>query len=162
MTNTARVEPFAARLHFIPRRMRRVQAAIVNARRDYFSHAPGWVLLTTTGRRTRLSREMLLPCARSENCIFLISTYGWQSDWFRNLRKNPEVKVTCNGIVIPGRAEVIEDLDQKLRIVSEHPFVAPAPFGFVQAIALTPALRPLVVAGLRRWVTPRPVVVIYT
>jgi len=74
MTNIARVEPFAARLHFIPRRMRGVQAAIVNARRDYFSRAPGWVLLTTTGRRTGLPREMLLPCARSENCIFLIST----------------------------------------------------------------------------------------
>jgi len=161
MLPTARVEPFAARLHFIPRRMRRVQAALVDAQRDYFSRAPGWVLLTTTGRRTGLPRETLLPCARSDNHVFLISTYGWQSDWIRNLRKNPEVKVTCNGVVVSGHAEMIEDLDDKARIVSEHPFVPFAPFEMVHAVALT-AARPLLVAFLRRWVASRPVVVVRT
>jgi len=141
--------------------MRRGQAALVNAQRDYFSRAPGWVLLTTTGRRTGLPREVLLPCARSDNHVFLISTYGWQSDWIRNLRKNPEVKVTCNGVVVSGRAKVIENLDEKTRIVSRHPFVAFAPFELVNAVALT-AMRPLLVAFLRRWVASRPVVVVRT
>ncbi|HKM99718.1 MAG TPA: nitroreductase family deazaflavin-dependent oxidoreductase [Candidatus Binataceae bacterium] len=141
--------------------MRRVQAALVNAQRDYFSRAPGWVLLTTTGRRTGLPRETLLPCARSDNHVFLISTYGWQSDWVRNLRKSPEVKVTCNGVVVSGHAEVIEALDQKTQIVSEHPFVSFAPFELVHAVALT-AMRSLLVAFLRRWVASRPVVVIRT
>lgn len=162
MARTPRVEPFAARLHFIPRGMRRVQAAIVNSQREYFSHAPGWVLLTTTGRRTGLPRETLMPCTRSDNQIFLISTYGWRSDWLRNLRKNPKVKVTCDGKVVSGHAKVIEDLDEKTRIVSEHPFVPAAPFELVQAVALTPAMRPLLVAGLRHWVAARPVVVIRT
>ena len=160
MHPTNRVEPFTARLHFIPRGMRRVQAAIVNSQRDYFSRASGWVLLTTTGRRTGLPRETLLPCARSDNEVFLISTYGWQSDWVRNLRKNPEVKVTCNGVVVSGHAELIEDLDEKTRIVSEHPFAAAAPFELVNAVFLSSAMRPLLVAGLRRWVTSRPVVVV--
>jgi deazaflavin-dependent oxidoreductase (nitroreductase family) len=161
MLPTARVEPFAARLHFIPRRIRPVQAAIVNAQRDYFSRAPGWVLLTTTGRRTGLPREVLLPCARDDNHVYLISTYGWQSDWIRNLRKNPKVKVTCDGVVVSGHAKVIEDLDEKTRIVSRHPFVAFAPFELVHAVALN-AMRPLLVAFLRRWVASRPVVVVRT
>jgi len=160
MDPAARVEPFAAKLHFIPRSLRRVQGALVNSQRDYFSHAPGWVLLTTTGRRTGLPRETLMPCTRSENQIIMISTYGWQSDWIRNLSKNPEVKVTCNGKVVSGRAEVIEDLDEKTRIVSEHPFAAAAPFELVNAVFLSSAMRPLLVAGLRRWVTSRPVVVV--
>ncbi len=142
--------------------MRRVQAAIVDSQRDYFSHAPGWVLLTTTGRRTGLARETLLPCARDDKHVYLVSTYGWQSDWIRNLRKTPEVKVTCDGAVVPGRAKVIEDLARKTRIVSEHPFVAFAPFELVHAVALTAAMRPLLVAFLRQWVASRPVVVIRT
>ena len=162
MVPADRVEPFAARLHFIPRRIRRVQAALVDWQRDYFSRAPGWVLLTTTGRRTGLPRETLLPCARSDNQVFLLSTYGWRSDWIRNLRNNPEVKLTRNGVVVSGHAEVIEDLDDKTRIVSEHPFVPAAPFGVVHAVALTAAMRPLLVAFLRRWVTSRPIVVIRT
>ena len=142
--------------------MRRVQAALVDAQRDYFSRAPGWVLLTTTGRRTGLARETLLPCARDDKHVYLISTYGWQSDWLRNLRKNPKVKVTCDGVVVPGRAEIIEDLDRKTRIVSEHPFVFAAPFELVNAVALTAAMRPLIVAWLRYWVASRPVIVIRT
>ncbi len=162
MLPTNRVEPFAARLHFIPRGIRGAQAALVNSQRNYFSHAPGWVLLTTTGRRTGLPRETLLPCARSDNHVFLISTYGWQSDWIRNLRKNPEVKVTRDGLVVSGHAEMIENLDDKTRIVTEHPFFAPAPFGLVHAVALSPAMRPILVAFLRRWVASRPVVVVST
>ena len=109
-----------------------------------------------------MPREVLLPCTRSDNHVFLISTYGWQSDWIRNLRRNPEVKVTCDGVVVSGHAEMIEDLDDKTRIVTEHPFVPAAPFELVNAVALTTAMRPLLVAFLRQWVAPRPVVVIRT
>lgn len=107
-----------------------------------------------------MPRETLLPCVRSDNHIYLISTYGWQSDWIRNLRKNPKVKVTCNGEVVAGHGKMIEKLDDKIRIVSEHPFFAPAPFELVNAVALSPAMRPLLVAFLRRWVASRPVVAI--
>ncbi len=53
-------KPFAAHLYFIPRALRRPQAALVRLPRRYFQVAPGWVLLTTTGRKTGLSREVLL------------------------------------------------------------------------------------------------------
>lgn len=109
-----------------------------------------------------MPRETLLPCVRSDNDVYLISTYGWQSDWIRNLRKNPKVKVTCNGVVVAGHAKMIEALDRKTRIVGEHPFVPFAPFELVHAVALNPAMRPLLVAFLRRWVASRPMVVVRT
>ena len=154
-------EPFAARLHFVPRRIvRPIQTAIVRAFRGYFERAPGWMLLTTRGRRTGLPREVLLPCVRTPDAIMTMSTYGTRSDWIRNLRKDPAVRVTCNGRVVPARAEIVNHLARKRALVTAYPFFAPAPFAIVHAVVLT-LFRPVLVAGLRRWVTVRPVVVLH-
>lgn len=153
-------DPFAARLHFIPRLLRRPQAALVGALRGYFSRAPGWVLLTTRGRKTGLAREVLLPCARAPDAVVVISTYGWRSHWIRNLRVDPQASVTCAGWVLPARAEILEEGDAKHAVVSAHPFFPLAPFGWVHAVLCT-LLRPLLVLWLRVWVSPRPVVVLH-
>jgi deazaflavin-dependent oxidoreductase (nitroreductase family) len=152
-------EPFAARLHFVATAIRRPQAALVGLLRHYFERAPGWVLLTTTGRKTGLPREVLLPCERSRDAVIVISTYGWRSHWIRNLKRDPRVRVTAGGWVLSGRAEVIEDLERKYSIVGENPFFPAAPFAIVHAVLRT-LLRPLLVRFLRRWVSPRPIVVI--
>src|SRR5438034_7801356 len=102
-------EPFAARLHFVPRTLRRPHAWLVRVLRGYFERAPGWVILTTRGRRTGLPREVLLPCERTADAIIVISTYHWRSDWIRNPRPRPQVRVTGAGAVRPARAEIIED-----------------------------------------------------
>ncbi len=154
-----RPEPFAARLHWIPRALRGTQGALVQLFRYYFERAPGWVLLTTRGRKTGLPREVLLPCERSPDAIILISTYGWRSDWIRNLKLDPRVRVTCAGWVVPGRAEIVEDLTTKRALISAHPFFAAMPVAPVHLL-LRALLRPLLVLFLRRWVGPRPVVLI--
>ncbi len=154
------VEPFTAKLHFITRPVNRLNAARIKLARGYYMRAPGWVVLTTIGRRTGLPRQTLLPCGRRDGEIVVVSTYGWRSDWIRNLRKNPQVKVSRDGAEVSGIAEVVEDLDRKRRIISENPFVIP-PFAIVRAIALGP-MRPLTTAFFRRWVTSRPVIVIRT
>jgi len=153
-------EPFAAKLHFITRPVGRLNAARIRLARGYYLRAPGWVVLTTIGRRTGLPRQTLLPCGRRDGEIVVVSTYGWRSDWIRNLRKTPRVTVTRDGAEVSGIAEVIEDLDRKQRIISENPFVVP-PFAIVRAIAFGP-LRTVTTAFLRRWVTSRPVIVIQT
>lgn len=140
--------------------MNRINAARLRLAAGYYRRSPGWVVLTTIGRRTGLPRQTLLPCGRRDGEIVVISTYGWRSDWIRNLRKNPQVTVTRDGAVVNGTAEVVEDLERKRKIVSEAPLVIP-PFAVVRAIALGP-MRPVVTAFLRRWVTSRPVVVIRT
>src|SRR5437867_11463590 len=96
-------EPFAARLHFVPRALRRPHAWLVRVLRGYFEHAPGWVIVTTRGRRTGLPREVLLPCERTADAIIVISTYHWRPDWIRNLRKDPHASVTCAGWTLPAR-----------------------------------------------------------
>ena len=154
-----RPEPIAARLHFIPRAIRPVQAALVRLFRRYFERAPGWVLLTTTGRKSGLPREVLLPCERSRDALIVISTYGWQSNWIRNIRHDARVGVTCAGWVLEARAEVIQDLDAKRDVVSTHPFCPAAPFGVVNLLHRT-LLRPIWVPFLRWWVKSRPVIVI--
>src|SRR5437867_7096888 len=141
-------EPLAAHFHFLPRALKRVHATLSRLLRGYFERAPGWVLLTTRGRRTGLAREVLLPCARSKDTILVISTYGWRSDWIRNLRKDPRVRVARYGGSLVARAEVIEDVPRKRALVSAHPFFPAAPFAIVHALALT-VLRPLLVAFLR-------------
>jgi deazaflavin-dependent oxidoreductase (nitroreductase family) len=153
-------QPFAARLHFIPRLLLRYpQATLVRLFRRYFEQAPGWVLLTTRGRRTGVPREVLLPCERFRDGLYVISTYGWRSDWIRNLGKDPRVEVTCAGWAIAGLAEIIEDLETKQSIVSAHPFFPPLPVALLNFLHRT-LLRPLAVAFLRWWVRSRPVVVI--
>ena len=154
-----RAEPFFARLHFVPRAIRPVQTTLVRLFRRYFERAPGWVLLTTTGRRTGLPREVLLPCERFAEGLIVISTYGSRSDWFRNLRHDPCVRVTSAGWSVEARAEIVDDVPAKRALVSAHPFFPPAPFGVINWLHRT-LLRPLTVAWLRRWVTSRPVVVI--
>jgi deazaflavin-dependent oxidoreductase (nitroreductase family) len=154
-----RREPFAARLHFIALAIRRPQVLLVDLLRRYFERAPGWVLLTTRGRKTGLPREVLLPCERTRDAVIVISTYGWQSHWIRNLKRNPRVLISAGGWILTGRAEVVEDLERKRAIVSADPFFPPAPFAVVHAVLRT-LLRPLLVGFLRRWVAPRPIVVI--
>jgi deazaflavin-dependent oxidoreductase (nitroreductase family) len=152
-------EPFAARLHVIPRTIRPVQAAIVRTFRRYFEQAPGWVLLTTTGRRSGLPREVMLPCERTREFLFVLSTYGRRSNWFRNLERRPAVRVTAAGWVLDATAEIVDDLAAKQALVTAHPFFAPMPFGWLNMLHRT-VLRVPTVAFLRWWVRSRPIVVV--
>jgi deazaflavin-dependent oxidoreductase (nitroreductase family) len=156
---TIRPEPFAARLHVIPRTIRPVQAAIVRTFRRYFERAPGWVLLTTTGRRSGLPREVMLPCERTPEFLYILSTYGRRSNWIRNLAQRPAVHVTAAGWVVDATAEIVDDLAAKQALVTAHPFFAPMPFGWLNWLHRT-VLRVPMVAFLRWWVTNRPIVVV--
>jgi deazaflavin-dependent oxidoreductase (nitroreductase family) len=128
--------------------------------RSYFERAPGWVLLTTRGRKTGLPREVLLPCERSPEGLIVISTYGWRSNWIRNIQRSADVTITAGGWLLSGRAELVEVLEHKIQLVSRHPFFPAAPFTLVHAVLRT-VLRPLLLLFLRRWVRPRPLVVVH-
>lgn len=151
--------PFAARLHFVPRLLRRPQGAIVRSFRRYFERAPGWVLLTTRGRKTGLPREVLLPCERFHEGLLIISTYGLRSDWIRNIEREPRVTVSAAGWVLPARAEIVDDLAVKRELVAKHPFFPAMPVIVLNLLHRT-ALRPLWIPFLRWWVKDRPVVIV--
>jgi deazaflavin-dependent oxidoreductase (nitroreductase family) len=159
VTSGSSPEPFAARLHVVPRVLRLVQQGLIRVFRRYFVQAPGWVLLTTTGRKSGLPREVLLPCERWADALLVISTYGTRSDWIRNIRRDPRVRVTCAGWVLEAVAQIVDDPDARRALVSAHPFFVPAPFALLNFLHRT-ILRPLAVGFLRWWVRLRPVVVI--
>jgi deazaflavin-dependent oxidoreductase (nitroreductase family) len=152
-------EPRAARLHPLAVSMSRPQNALVRLFRHYFERAPGWVLLTTTGRKSGKPREVLLPCERTQEALLLISTYGWRAHWLRNIQHDPHVRFTAGGWILPGQAEIIEETARKRALVAADPFFPGAPFLWVHALLRT-LFRPFLVFLLKRWVEPRPVVLI--
>ena len=154
-----RGEPQTARLHFMTRVLRTPHRFLIRLFRGYFEKAPGWVLMTTRGRKTGLPREVLLPCERSADSIIVVSTFDWRSDWIRNLRVDPRVEVTCAGWRVPARAEIVEDSAAKRALITRHLFFPTAPYVAVHAVLRT-LLRPLLLAWMRYWVGPRPIVVI--
>jgi len=132
-----------------------VHGRVVDWLRDYFEHAAGWVILTTAGRKSGFPREVLLPCWRGAGELLVISTFGWRSNWIRNLRHSPRVSVTLDGRNVPGSAEIVEDVERKRRLVSERPYCPVAPFTWVSRLA-----GPVLPWFLRRWVTRRPIVLV--
>ncbi len=90
----------------------------------------------------------------------VISTYGWRSHWLRNIQHDADVTITTGGWVLSGHAVLVESLDAKIRLVSEYPLFPAAPVAPVHAVLRT-ALRPLLVWVLRRWVRPRPLVIVH-
>ena len=153
--------PFAEHLHFIPRVIIHYpQALLVRIFRGYIERAPGWVLLTTKGRKTGLPREVLLPCERFDDCVLVISTYGRRSDWIRNIERQPQVRLTSAGQAVEGRAEIVEAVAARQALLSAHPFFVPFPTHVLNVLHRT-VLRPLWVPFLRWWVRLCPVVVIH-
>ena len=153
-------EPFAARIHVITHWLSPVHRVLIRVLGYYFERASGWVVLTTTGRKSGLPRHVLLPCERTSEFLYVISTYGRRSNWLRNMARDPRVMVTCGGWRVAGHVEIVDDLERKRAIVSGHPFFPAAPFAVVHAVVRT-ILRPLLIAFLRQWMRPRPVVVVY-
>jgi deazaflavin-dependent oxidoreductase (nitroreductase family) len=149
-----------ARFHFIGRALARPQARVVRLLHGYLSRAPQFVLLTTRGRRTGLPREVPLPCVRTDDAIIVYSTYGEQSNWLRNLRRDPYVRVTAAGHSLPARAEVVDDVARRQAIAVEHPMFGFGPI-FITSGPLLALLRPLLRPLMRWWSKQRPMVIIH-
>ena len=149
-----------AGLHFLTALWRRPQRAFVALFRRYFDRAPGWVVLTTQGRRTGLPREVLLPCRRIWNDVLVLSAYGRRSDWMRNVLKDPRVSITCNGGQRDARAEIIEEVARKRALLWRDPFLLPAPFAILHALSWT-LLRPLFFVLAWPIVASRPLVLMH-
>ena len=63
------------------------------------------------------------------------------------------------GAQVAGRAEIVDDLARKHALAAELPFLPLAPLGLAQSLARGRLRRPAV-SWRKRWVTPRPVVLI--
>lgn len=78
------------------------------------------MMLEHRGRRSGLPRHVVLEVAdREPGCLFIASGYGPHSQWFRNVRADPRVRVwTGPDRGVPARATVLtgEETRQRLEV----------------------------------------------
>jgi len=74
----------------------------------------GWLfghralMLTHTGRISGKLRQAVLEVIHFNNAIhYVASGFGEKSDWFRNIKENPEVTIHTAGNVIPAIAKIL-------------------------------------------------------
>jgi deazaflavin-dependent oxidoreductase (nitroreductase family) len=72
--------------------------------------AESYAYLTTTGRRTGQPREIEIWFALTDDgaTVWLLSGGGDRSNWVKNLRAEPEVRLRIGDVELPGRAELLE------------------------------------------------------
>lgn len=67
------------------------------------------LLLTTTGRKSGLARVTPLQYEEVNGQFYIGSARGAKSDWFRNIRANPEVEVRVKDTRFRGYAKTVTD-----------------------------------------------------
>ena len=108
-----------------------LQQAVINpvVRRawDLELPIPGDGLLETTGRRSGLPRRTPVCDGLEGNTFWLISQFGHDADWVRNIEVNPRVRVKVSGAHAGWRAGTAHILDEddpreRQRILSQDNF----------------------------------------
>jgi deazaflavin-dependent oxidoreductase (nitroreductase family) len=69
---------------------------------------PDFLYLTTTGRRSGVSREIEIWFTRRKGRFYVIAEHGERAQWVRNLRANPRVQWRVAGAISAGVARVID------------------------------------------------------
>ena len=81
-------------------------------------HLRGLVVLETTGRTSGLPRQTPVGGRRTGQTFWLVSEFGRQSNYVRNLEANPRVRLQLNGEWLAGTATVVDDDDPSARMRS--------------------------------------------
>jgi deazaflavin-dependent oxidoreductase (nitroreductase family) len=121
------------------------------------------LLLTTTGRKSGLCRDVPLEYIVTDGAVWVMAGYGPKTQWYRNLQAHPRVKVLLPGgrAFIATAEEVLDPAVRKRQIVAlcracglpgfmigANPWTAPADeilrlVEWVPLIRITPASGPL-------------------
>jgi len=67
------------------------------------------LLLTTTGRKSGLTRVTPLQYEEIDGTIYVGSARGLKSDWVRNIQANPTVEVRVKSECFQGTAHIVTD-----------------------------------------------------
>jgi deazaflavin-dependent oxidoreductase (nitroreductase family) len=93
----------------------------------------GWVLgerfllLTHTGRKSGRIYQTVIEVVRHDkenDTYFVASGFGYNSDWFLNIKQNPNVAITVNQRTLSVRARVLSESDSAKELLSyakRHP-----------------------------------------
>jgi deazaflavin-dependent oxidoreductase (nitroreductase family) len=75
------------------------------------------LLLTTRGRKTGLPRTGAVSFMPLDDHFVVFSGWGVGSNWFRNIRANPEVTVTVGRRKLRATARVVEDPERRRQLM---------------------------------------------
>jgi deazaflavin-dependent oxidoreductase (nitroreductase family) len=68
--------------------------------------------LTTIGRVSRRPHEIEIWFALDDRTLYMLAGGGMNSDWVKNLQRNPQVSVRIAGAVYTGAARIVADADE--------------------------------------------------
>jgi deazaflavin-dependent oxidoreductase (nitroreductase family) len=68
-----------------------------------------YLYLTTTGRRTGLSREIEIWYTEREGRFYIIAEHGERANWVRNIRANPHVQIRVGDRQVSATARLVDD-----------------------------------------------------
>ena len=76
------------------------------------------VQLTVTGRKS--GREITIPVwfAQEGGRLYLLPVNGTDSDWYRNVLKEPTIRLAAGGAQVTARAKPVEDPAGVARVVN--------------------------------------------
>lgn len=88
---------------------------------------PQYLYLTTTGRRTRLPREIEIWYTQRSGRYYVISEQHDRAQWIRNLLADPRVRWRVGNVTFSGRARVVEpaaepELAEAVQNCSRHKY----------------------------------------
>lgn len=74
------------------------------------------VQITTIGRKSGKSHTKPIWFVYDHNHFYIQSGKGGKSDWYRNLKKNPQLKLKIGDLAFSGKAKFIDDEKETERI----------------------------------------------
>lgn len=98
------------------------------------------MVITHTGRRSSLKRQTPVNYAIIDGEVYCISGFGRNSDWYRNIKTNPEVEIWLPDGWWAGTAEEITDSEKRLsllRTVLQNTGFAASTFGGINPFRIT-------------------------
>ncbi|MGH3519659.1 MAG: nitroreductase/quinone reductase family protein [Haloechinothrix sp.] len=82
----------------------------------YSGLVPGYAILETTGRKSRLARRTVVGVHREGDSLWVVAEQGHHAGYVRNLQANPRVRVRIGGGWRDARATVVESDDPIARL----------------------------------------------
>jgi len=73
--------------------------------------------ITVKGRRTKKEHLTTVWFVHKENRIYLLPVRGSDTDWYKNVLKDPNITLTVGGTSIPVKAEPISEPDNVQKII---------------------------------------------
>ena len=71
--------------------------------------AEDYCYVTTTGRVTSREHTIEIWFAAQGSTIFILAGGGHSSDWVKNVKSRPNVRVHIGDATFPGRARIVDD-----------------------------------------------------